>query len=86
MYKQQLSTDAQSTEFDEAVMGRLIRFVSSHEVGHTLGLPHNMGSSIAYNVEDLRDPEFTKKFGTAPSIMDYARFNYIAQPGDGDVA
>ncbi|GAK93621.1 hypothetical protein JCM19298_958 [Nonlabens ulvanivorans] len=67
-------------------MGRLIRFVSSHEVGHTLGLPHNMGSSIAYNVEDLRNPEFTKKYGTAPSIMDYARFNYIAQPGDGDVA
>lgn len=81
-----INPDAQSTEFDEAVMGRLIRFVSSHEVGHTLGLPHNMGSSIAYNVEDLRDPEFTKKFGTAPSIMDYARFNYIAQPGDGDVA
>ena len=67
-------------------MGRLIRFVSSHEVGHTLGLPHNMGSSVAYKVDDLRDPEFTKKFGTAPSIMDYARFNYIAQPGDGDVS
>ena len=67
-------------------MGRLIRFVSSHEVGHTLGLPHNMGSSVAYAVEDLRDPEFTKEFGTAPSIMDYARFNYIAQPEDGDVA
>ncbi len=81
-----INPDAQSTEFDEAVMGRLIRFVSSHEVGHTLGLPHNMGSSIAYNVEDLRNPEFTKKYGTAPSIMDYARFNYIAQPGDGDVA
>ncbi|MGJ8685609.1 MAG: zinc-dependent metalloprotease [Nonlabens sp.] len=81
-----INPDAQSTEFDEAVMGRLIRFVSSHEVGHTLGLPHNMGSSVAYNVEDLRNPEFTEKYGTAPSIMDYARFNYIAQPGDGDVA
>ncbi len=81
-----INPDAQATEFDEEVMGRLIRFVSSHEVGHTLGLPHNMGSSVAYNVEDLRDPEFTKKYGTAPSIMDYARFNYIAQPEDGDVA
>ncbi|MDP5076509.1 MAG: zinc-dependent metalloprotease, partial [Nonlabens sp.] len=59
---------------------------SSHEVGHTLGLPHNMGSSIAYTVDNLRDPAFTKEYGTAPSIMDYARFNYVAQPGDGDVA
>ena len=81
-----INEDARGVEFKDEVMGRLIRFVSSHEVGHTLGLPHNMGSSVAYKVEDLRNPEFTKKFGTAPSIMDYARFNYIAQPGDGDVA
>jgi hypothetical protein len=81
-----INPDAQMTKFDDEVMGRLIRFVSSHEVGHTLGLPHNMGSSVAYSVEDLRSPEFTKKYGTAPSIMDYARFNYIAQPEDGDVA
>ncbi|MUP47392.1 DUF5117 domain-containing protein [Gramella sp. BOM4] len=81
-----INEDAQDVEFKDEVMGRLIRFVSSHEVGHTLGLPHNMGSSVAYAVEDLRDPEFTKKYGTAPSIMDYARFNYIAQPEDGDVA
>jgi hypothetical protein len=67
-------------------MGRLIRFVSSHEVGHTLGLPHNMGSSAAYPVDSLRSASFTKKFGTAPSIMDYARFNYIAQPEDKGVA
>ncbi|MDO5979751.1 zinc-dependent metalloprotease [Flavivirga spongiicola] len=78
--------DAQSAEFSDEVMGELIRFVSSHEVGHTLGLPHNMGSSCAYKVEDLRDPEFTKKYGTAPSIMDYARFNYIAQPEDKGVS
>ncbi|WP_027418892.1 zinc-dependent metalloprotease [Crocinitomix catalasitica] len=77
---------ARGTEFDDETMGRLIRFVSSHEVGHTLGLPHNMGSSVAYPVDSLRSPAFTKKYGTAPSIMDYARFNYIAQPGDGDVA
>ncbi len=81
-----INEDARGVQFKDEVMGRLIRFVSSHEVGHTLGLPHNMGSSVAYSVEDLRDPEFTKKYGTAPSIMDYARFNYIAQPGDGDVA
>ncbi|SEL72222.1 protein of unknown function [Aquimarina amphilecti] len=81
-----INPDAQGVAFKDEVMGRLIRFVSSHEVGHTLGLPHNMGSSVAYPVDSLRDPAFTKKYGTAPSIMDYARFNYIAQPGDGDVA
>ncbi len=81
-----INEEAQGVEFKDEVMGRLIRFVSSHEVGHTLGLPHNMGSSVAYPVEKLRDPEFTKQYGTAPSIMDYARFNYIAQPEDGDVA
>jgi hypothetical protein len=67
-------------------MGELIRFVSSHEVGHTLGLPHNFGSSSAYPVDSLRSATFTKKYGTAPSIMDYARFNYVAQPGDEGVA
>ena len=67
-------------------MGRLIRFVSAHEVGHTIGLPHNMGSSVAYPVDSLRSATFTKKYGTAPSIMDYARFNYIAQPEDKGVA
>ena len=81
-----INPDAQSTEFKDEVMGRLIRFVSSHEVGHTLGLPHNMGSSVAYPVDSLRSASFTKKYGTAPSIMDYARFNYIAQPGDKGVA
>lgn len=81
-----INPDAQTVKFRDEIMGRLIRFVSSHEVGHTLGLPHNMGSSSAYKVDDLRDPEFTKKYGTAPSIMDYARFNYIAQPGDEGVA
>ncbi|HEY9185484.1 MAG TPA: zinc-dependent metalloprotease [Salegentibacter sp.] len=81
-----INEDAQMPQFEDEVMGRLIRFVSAHEVGHTIGLPHNMGSSAAYPVEKLRDPEFTAEFGTAPSIMDYARFNYIAQPGDGDVA
>ena len=78
--------EARGVAFKDKIMGRLIRFVSSHEVGHTLGLPHNMGSSVAYPVDSLRSKSFTDKYGTAPSIMDYARFNYVAQPGDGDVS
>lgn len=78
-----INPEAQGVRFDDAVMGQLIRFVAAHEVGHTLGLPHNMGSSVAYPVDSLRSPTFTSTHGTAPSIMDYARFNYIAQPGDG---
>ncbi len=81
-----INEDARGVKFKNEVMGRLIRFVSSHEVGHTLGLPHNMGSSVAYPVDSLRSASFTKKYGTAPSIMDYARFNYVAQPGDQGVA
>ena len=81
-----INEDARGVSFDDEVMGRLIRFVSAHEVGHTIGLPHNMGSSSAYPVDSLRSASFTKKFGTAPSIMDYARFNYIAQPEDKGVA
>ena len=81
-----INPDARGVAFKDEIMGRLIRFVSSHEVGHTLGLPHNMGSSVAYPVDSLRSAEFTKKNGTAPSIMDYARFNYIAQPEDKGVA
>jgi hypothetical protein len=64
-------------------MGDLIRFVSSHEVGHTLGLRHNMGSSSFTPVEKLRDKEWVEKHGHTVSIMDYARFNYVAQPEDG---
>ena len=81
-----INEKARGVAFDDEVMGRLIRFVSAHEVGHTIGLPHNMGSSSAYPVDSLRSASFTKKHGTAPSIMDYARFNYIAQPEDKGVS
>ncbi|OIV39660.1 zinc-dependent metalloprotease [Flavobacterium johnsoniae] len=74
---------ARGNTFSDEHMGEAIRFVSSHEVGHTFGLKHNMGSSFAYDVESLRSKEFTAKMGgTAPSIMDYARYNYVAQPED----
>lgn len=74
---------ARKMQFDDELMGELIRFVSSHEVGHTLGLRHNFGSSSTYPVEKLRDKDWVKAHGHAASIMDYARFNYVAQPGDG---
>ncbi|WP_375584508.1 zinc-dependent metalloprotease [Cyclobacterium xiamenense] len=80
-----INPDARGVAFKDEVMGRLIRFVSAHEVGHTLGLPHNFASSFAYPVDSLRSATFTREFGTAPSIMDYARFNYIAQPEDKGV-
>lgn len=81
-----INPESRTPKFKDELMGQLIRFVSSHEVGHTLGLPHNFGSSVAFPVDSLRSAAFTKRMGgTAPSIMDYARFNYIAQPGDEGV-
>jgi hypothetical protein len=73
---------ARTAHFSDSLMGDLIRFVSSHEVGHTLGLPHNMGASSATPVEKLRDKAWVEEHGHTSSIMDYARFNYVAQPGD----
>ena len=77
-----LDKRAQSMDFPDALMGQLIRFVSSHEVGHSLGLRHNMMASQATPVEKLRDKAWVEAHGHTASIMDYARFNYVAQPED----
>ena len=78
-----LDEAAQQMKYDPELMGQLIRFVSSHEVGHTLGLRHNFGSSSTVPVDSLRDKAWVEAHGHTPSIMDYARFNYVAQPEDG---
>ena len=73
---------ARKMKFDDDLMGELIRFVSSHEVGHTLGLRHNMGASSATPTDSLRNKAWVEMYGHTASIMDYARFNYVAQPED----
>ena len=74
---------ARTMKLDDSLMGTLVRFVSSHEIGHTLGLRHNFGSSSTTPVEKLRDKAWVEAHGHTASIMDYARFNYVAQPEDG---
>ncbi|MGH7540651.1 MAG: zinc-dependent metalloprotease, partial [Gemmatimonadota bacterium] len=74
---------ARSLPIDQDLMCEAMRQVIAHEVGHALGLPHNMIASSAYPVDSLRDADFARRMGVAPSIMDYARQNYVAQPGDG---
>ncbi len=81
-----LDARARKMLFDDELMGELIRFVSSHEVGHTLGLRHNFGSSSTVPVDSLRSKAWVEANGHTPSIMDYARFNYVAQPEDNITA
>jgi hypothetical protein len=69
--------------FDDTLMGKLIRYVCAHEIGHTLGLQHNLGASATIPVDSLRSKNYVRQNGFCPSIMDYARFNYVAQPSDG---
>ncbi|MCH4821869.1 zinc-dependent metalloprotease [Gramella lutea] len=76
---------ARTLNTPEEEIGEMMRMVIAHEVGHALGLPHNMKASSAYPTDSLRSAEFTQKYGLTPSIMDYARVNYVAQPGDEDV-
>lgn len=78
-----INPQARKNTFSDALMGESVRFVSSHEIGHTLGLKHNMGASNAYAVDSLRSASFVQKNNIATSIMDYARYNYVAQPEDG---
>ncbi|MCG8578421.1 MAG: zinc-dependent metalloprotease [Bacteroidales bacterium] len=81
----QVEEEARKRVYSDELMGRLIRYASAHEMGHTLGFQHNMRASYAYPVDSLRSVTFTQKYGTTPSIMDYARYNYIAQPEDKGV-
>jgi len=76
---------ARTLNTSEEEIGEMMRMVIAHEVGHALGFPHNMAASYAYPVDSLRNGAFTQKNGIAASIMDYARYNYIAQPGDENI-
>ncbi len=71
-----------TNKFADDVMCESLRYVASHEIGHTIGLMHNMGASYSFPIDSLRSPQFTQQYGTTPSIMDYARNNFVAQPGD----
>jgi hypothetical protein len=81
----QLDKRVRAQKMPDDVVKESLSYVFSHEIGHTLGLMHNMGASHAYAVDSLRSASFTQQYGTTPSIMDYARFNYVAQPGDKGV-
>ena len=81
----QVDERVRAVKMPQDVIDESLVYVVSHEIGHTLGLMHNMGASSAYPTDSLRSASFTARYGTAPSIMDYARFNYVAQPQDKDV-
>ncbi|HSR67554.1 MAG TPA: zinc-dependent metalloprotease [Acidobacteriota bacterium] len=78
-----LDERAQQFPFPDELMGVLLEYVVAHEVGHTLGFPHNMKASSTYPLEKVRDPEWVRTMSHTPTLMDYSRFNYVAQPEDG---
>jgi hypothetical protein len=79
------NVSARTLDTPEEEIGEMMRMVIAHEVGHALGFPHNMAASYSYPVESLRDGAFTQEFGLAASLMDYTRYNYVAQPGDKNI-
>lgn len=81
----QVDPAVRNKELPAALVNESLAYVIAHEIGHCLGLMHNMSASAAYPVDSLRSESFTRKYGTTPSIMDYARFNYVAQPEDRGV-
>ncbi len=81
----QVDEKVRAVKMPQDIIDESLVYVISHEIGHTLGLMHNMGASSAYPTDSLRNAAFTAKYGTTPSIMDYARFNYVAQPEDKGV-
>ncbi len=81
----QVDSRVRSKKMPEEIIDESLSYAFAHEIGHTLGLMHNMAASSAYPVDSLRSVSFTQKYGTTPSIMDYARFNYVAQPSDKGV-
>lgn len=81
----QIDESVRAKKMPDSIMEESLEYIVAHEIGHTLGLMHNMAASAAYPVDSLRSASFTQQYGTTPSIMDYARFNYVAQPGDKGV-
>jgi hypothetical protein len=77
-----LDPRAQKLPLPDDLMGQLVEYVIAHEVGHTLGFQHNMKASATYSVEKVRDPQWLKTMSHTPTLMDYSRFNYVAQPED----